>query len=136
MGEVGDRDLVFTEGLEGLGGELDVAEEADLAGFTNANLLDNFVLLLDLQDVPRLADVKALGVEIEGTEVVSRGDEPARLGAFASVGSQFLARLLREAAVGISRLLAQERFIGQADADEGTAGTLGTVHQRGRNSLG
>ena len=122
LGEVADRGLVLAEGLDRLGGELDAPEEVDLAGFSDADFLDDLVLLLDLQDVARLADVKALGVEIERAQVVARGDEPARLGA---VG--FLRRLI---------FLDEERFVREADADEGTPGALGTVDERSRDATG
>ena len=75
--EEADGHLVLTEGLDSLGGELDVAEQADLAGFADAHFLNDGVLLLDLQHVARLADVQALGVEVERSQVVARGDEPA-----------------------------------------------------------
>ena len=75
--EEADGHLVFTKGLDSLGGDLDVAEQADLAGFSDAHFLNDGVLLLDLQHVARFADVQALGVEIEWSQVIARGDEPA-----------------------------------------------------------
>ena len=84
--EKGDRDLVLAERLDGLSRDLDVTEETDLAGFSDANLLNDFVLFLDLQDVSGLADGEPLGVEVERAEVVSRGDELARPETFGGGG--------------------------------------------------
>ena len=76
-GEVGDGDAGFAEGLDGLGGDLDVAEEVDLVDFADADFLDDAVFFPDLQDFTGFAHAHALGVEVEGLEVVARGHELA-----------------------------------------------------------
>src|SRR5262249_30278321 len=77
LGEVADRDFEIAERLDGLGGELDVAHQVDLADFTDAHLLPHLLLFLDLQHFAGFADAEALRVEIERAEFAARCDELA-----------------------------------------------------------
>jgi hypothetical protein len=130
--EEANRHLTFTQGLDRLGGELDVAEQADLASLADAHLLNHSVLFLDLQHVARLADVQALGVEIKRSQVVAGGDEPAgRLG-FRLVKLGFRRALARRGRRG-GGFLDETCFVGQADTDERTAGALRALDQRSRD---
>jgi len=142
-GEVADGDAGVAEGLDGLGGELDVAEEGELAEFVEADLLEEAVLggggglggFLDLEDVAGAADAEALGVEVEGAEVGAWGDEAAD-GAFG--GGGFAGEAVwgeeRELLAGIEGVAGAEEagFVREADGGEGAAGALGgAVEGRG-----
>src|SRR5579875_159026 len=69
---IAHRNLGGTERLHGLGGELNIAEKVDLREFSEADFLFYLVTIAHLNHVARLADSKALRVQIEGPKVIAR----------------------------------------------------------------
>lgn len=138
LGEVADGDAGFAEGLDGLGGELDVAEEVDLAEFADADLLEEAVLFPDLKDFAALADAEALGIEVERFEFGAGGDDAADLGIVGGrLAGEFPVVEEGELSAGRGGLGAEEDgFIGEADAGEGAARALGGIGERGRDGGG
>ncbi len=137
-GEVGNGDAGFAEGLDGLGGDLNVAEEVDLADFADANFLNDVVFFLHLQDFTGFAHAHALGVEVEGLEVVARGhelaDERGWQGAEAFAGRGLAFGGIEEAELGGGGEVEGGEavgFVGEADSVEGTADAFGGVEEGG-----
>ena len=137
LGEVADGDFIFAEGLDGLGGDLDVAHEVELAEVVHAELLDGFVLVLDDEHVAGAADAEALGVKIGGAEVGARGEEAADGGVFGENRFSFGERFAEErklAGVGVAGVPAEPvGFVGEADGIEGAAGTFGRTDEGRRD---
>ena len=77
-GEVGDRDVGGAEGLDGLGGELDVAEKGHMVDVFEADFVDDLVVFTDEEGFVASADFEPGGVEVEGAAIVPDGHEPAR----------------------------------------------------------
>jgi hypothetical protein len=121
--EEGDGNLVFEEGLQGLGGYLYVSEETDLAGLADADFLDDGVFRFDPEDVAGLADGEALGIEVQRAKIVSGGEQTTWLRRRAILGGG----LEFEASPG---------FVGQADADQRATRALGAILQGRGNGTG
>lgn len=128
LGEVAEWDFVFAEGLYGLGGDLDIAHEGELAEVVEAEFLDGFVLVLDDEEVAGAADAEALGVDVGGAEVGAGGEEAADGSVFGEGGfarGEGIAEEGELAVVGVAGEAAEPiGFVGEADGVEGAAGAL------------
>ena len=94
--EVGDGNVGVAKGLDGLGGDLDVAKKGDVVDVVEADVVDEFAVFFDLQGLAFAADFEALGVEVEGALFVAGGNEAAhfavrgRSGVCFGSGSRFV----------------------------------------------
>ena len=133
LGEIADGDFVFAEGLDGLGGDLDVAHEVELAEVVHAEFLNGFVLVLDDKDFAGAADPEALGIDVGGAEIGARGEEAADGGVFGENRLAFGERFAEQrklAGVGVAGVPAEPiGFIGEADGIEGAAGAFGRADE-------
>jgi hypothetical protein len=115
--------------VDGLGGDLNIAHEVELADVVDANFLNEFVPVFDGKDFAGEADPEALGIEVGGAEIGARGEEAADRGVFREggfAGREGIAEE-RELIGGVIAEVATEPvdFVGEADGVEGAARALG-----------
>jgi hypothetical protein len=115
---------------------LDIAVHVDLADVCDADFFEEGIFLVDLEDITALADAQALGIEVEGSEVVSRGQQAANGGGFWSgrgggvlVGRGAVCRGALWSGV-LDGVAEGPGFVGEADGDERTAGALWAFNKR------
>ena len=77
--EVADGNSSLAGGLHRLCGDLHITHEVHLAGFSQADLLAERLLLTYLEDLAGLSNAHALRVQIERPGFVARGDHLADL---------------------------------------------------------
>ena len=64
----------FAEGLNGLGGDLDVAKEGEVRDVVDAHFLEHGAIFLHLEQLLLATDAQPRGVEVERAGVVASGD--------------------------------------------------------------
>ena len=79
-GHVDDRDFERGQALQGLGGNLHVAENDDLANGRDRHALDFLPVLADDQVFAALADMRAWFLEVEDGAVVALGKDAGDAG--------------------------------------------------------
>ncbi len=79
-GQVGDRHVEAGQTLQGLGGDLDVAEDDDLADRGDRDAVDLRAVMADDQMLAPLADVRAGLVQVEHGAVVVLGHDAGHAG--------------------------------------------------------
>lgn len=61
-GKIGYRNFQFAEGLDGLRGDLDIAEEGDMTDVGKAKFVENLLFFAHLEDLAAASDMQARGV--------------------------------------------------------------------------
>lgn len=75
--EISDRHFLFAERLDGLRGDLDIAEQRHVRHIAHSHFVDAFVFVLDCEDFVLATDAIPGRVQIERARVVPRGNQPA-----------------------------------------------------------
>ena len=132
-GKIGQGNFLSTEALDGLGGDLDVTKDGDVADIENADFIDETILLLHFNDGVVAPHAVALGVEVKGAFFVARGDQSPRgtiCGCLCIGGSRGV-----EIGLEVGRRSVGEElgFVGQTDGSERTAWAFGGIDERWRD---